>query len=366
MAFMPHIHAATIVDSGEWGAQGGNVTWTLDSDGKLTFSGTGEMKDYVFNPSVSNSLPWKFCDVKLAVIENGITSIGDYAFWSCSSLTSVTIPDSITRIGAYAFYICSNLTNITIPNSVTDIDYRAFGRCSSLTSITIPDSVTNIIDGGWVFSECSSLTSIEVDPNNNTYSSKEGVLFDKNKTELICYPCSKTGSYIIPDSVTDIGELAFYECSSLTSLTIPKSVTSISFCAFADCDSLTDVYYSGTKEEWNAIEIDYTNTSLSKATIHYNSSGISTPSILDTTTVTKTGVDYLFDVKLQDVPYNCELITALYKNGEMTGIKTTDITSADTEKAVTVTAESADSAKIFIWNSTSSIKPLCEAKNIIF
>ena len=167
-------------------------------------------------------------------IPNSVTSIGDYAFEGCSSLTSVTLNsntivgkyyeydsyiksifgeqvteyilgDEITSIGDYAFFECSSLTSVTIPNSVTSIGDRAFYNCSSLTSVTIPNSVTSI--GEDAFCDCSSLTSVT-----------------------------------IPNSVTSIGAYAFYECSSLTSVTIPNSVTSIGLWAFDGCSSLTAIY----------------------------------------------------------------------------------------------------------------------------
>ena len=141
--------AANIVDSGTCGAE---VTWTLDSDGVLTISGSGYMCDYG-----SSGAPWHG-RVKSAVIAEGVTSIGWFAFYDCASLTSVTIPDSVTRIGSYAFYDCRSLSCLTIPDSVTSIVEYAFDGCTSLTSVTIPDSVTSI--GDWAFSGCKSLTNV--------------------------------------------------------------------------------------------------------------------------------------------------------------------------------------------------------------
>ncbi len=222
------------------GKCGKNVTYSFDtSTGMLTISGTGDMENYNYNNYEKNPF-YKKSNIKTVIIKNGVTSIGDYTFRDCTSLTSVTIPNSVTSIGYSAFYNCTSLTGATIPNSVTSIGGSAFYGCTSLTSITIPNSVTSI--GSSIFYNCTSLTSIEVSGNNKNYSSLDGVLFNKNKTELITYPFGKTDSeYAIPDSVTSIGDYAFYGCTSLTSITIPNSVTSIGYYAFYNCTSLTSV-----------------------------------------------------------------------------------------------------------------------------
>ena len=366
--------AADIVDSGTCGAEGdgSNLTWTLDSEGLLTISGTGRMRDYKGNGNV----PW--CDysynVKSVLILSGVTYIGDFAFsvlnhlmsvvisdsvasighqcfFSCDSLTGIwvnegniyysnsadgvlfnkdkttliqcpgafkayTIPDSVTSIGEDAFASCESLTSVIIPDSVTSIGRYAFDACDSLTSVMIPDSVTSI--GKDAFSFCDSLTGIWVSEGNNDYSSDaSGVLFNKAKTTLIRCPgtfkayaipdsvtsigadafegcssltsvtipgsvtridewafrgCSSLTSVTIPNSVTRIGEYAFFNCISLTSVTIPNSVTFIAEYAFDDCTSLTDVYYAGSEAQWKAISISFHgNDDLLTANIHYYS-----------------------------------------------------------------------------------------------
>ena len=206
----------------------GNLTWKLYEDGTLTISGTGAMKDYNADDNLSPA--YNNSDVKKIVIEDGVTSIGDAAFYGCSSLTSITIPDGVTSIGESAFSDCSSLTSITIPDSVTSIGNNAFDSCSSLTSITIPDGVTSI--EGSAFYNCSGLTSITI-PDGVT--SIEGSAF---------YNCSGLTSITIPDSVTSIESYAFCNCSNLTSITIPDSVTSIGESVFDNCTNLTTISLS--------------------------------------------------------------------------------------------------------------------------
>ena len=167
-----------------------------------------------------------------------------------SAKGAITIPSKIDgkpviRINYGAFRCCDGLTSITIPNSVTSIEGSAFAGCTGLTSITIPNSVTSIggrAFGVEAFEGCSNLTSINVASGNNCYSGINGILFNKEKTELIKYPEGKSEtSYTIPNSVTSIEESAFYSCTGLTSITIPNSVTSIGKWAFQDCTGLTSI-----------------------------------------------------------------------------------------------------------------------------
>ena len=228
--------AADIVDSGTCGAEGdgSNLTWTLDSEGLLTISGTGAMKEYD-----RYKAPWRYQGIRSAIIDNGVTSIGGYAFCGCEVLASVTIPNSVTSIGTCAFEYCSSLTSVTIPDSVTRICDYAFDGCKALTSVTIPDSVTRIYRGP--FSDCSSLTGIWVSKGNRYYSSDaSGVLFSKDKTTLIQCP-GTFKAYAIPNGVTSIHSDAFRGCKALTSVTIPDSVTSIGINAFDNCTSLTSM-----------------------------------------------------------------------------------------------------------------------------
>jgi hypothetical protein len=157
--------------------------------------------------------------------------------------TDVNIPPTIRgfpviSIDYEAFYHHINLTSVTIPDSVISIDEGAFRDCSGLTSVTIGNSVTRI--GEFAFYGCTNLTAINVDANNTSYASENGVLYNKSKTTLIAWPIGKT-VVIIPNRVTSIGDYAFYGFTGLTSITIPNSVTSIGGFTFANCTSLASV-----------------------------------------------------------------------------------------------------------------------------
>ena len=173
-------------------------------------------------------------------IPNGITKIEDYAFYCCENLTNITIPDTVTHIGNHTFYNCWNLSSINIPNSVVSIGDTAFGDCSSLTNINIPDNITQL--GRTVFYRCERLANINVSINNLYYSSIDGNLYNKDKTELIQYAFGKNSTHFtIPNGVTKIGYGAFEWCSTLTSIKIPDSVTIIEECAFYRCENLTSI-----------------------------------------------------------------------------------------------------------------------------
>ena len=306
------------------GTCGDNLTWVLTEDGTLTISGSGKMKDY----SSSSVAPWYSNRTKIlsAVVEPGVESVGNYAFYAClklasvslpdgvkrigpsafqdcTRLTAVEIPDSVTSIGHNVFDDCSSLTNVTIPDGVTSIDSGAFSGCSKLTSVTIPESVTSIGErafygcsilinmtipesvtsiGCYAFSGCSSLTSVTIPEGVTSIemqtfygcSSLTSVTIPESVTSIGGYAfhgCSSLTSVTIPAGVTSIDSGAFYGCSGLTSVTIPESVTSIGSAAFSGCDKLKHVYYGGSDLQWKEIEIGNYNDNLTDAIIHYAS-----------------------------------------------------------------------------------------------
>ena len=174
---------------------GQNLTWNIDEDGVLTISGTGEMKNYDTSREMLTTAPWAKYDVKSVVIESGVTSIGDWAFFGCSSLGGkLTIPNTVTSIGEYAFSNCDGITSLVISNSVTRIGAGAFNACSGLTgSLTIPGSVTHIEE--YAFWGCEGLT----------------------------------GDLILSEGVTHIGVNAFEKCSNIEHVTIPQSVIALGY-----------------------------------------------------------------------------------------------------------------------------------------
>ena len=184
-------------------------------------------------------------------IPSGVTSIGDWAFSGCSGLTSLPIPSSVTSIGNYAFYGCSGLPSLTLPSGVTSIGNYTFYGCRGLTSLTLPSSVTSI--GNDAFTGCSGLTSLTL-PSGVTSIGNDAFYGCSGLTSLTIpsgvtsigkwafYGCSGLTSLTLPSGVTSIGNYAFYGCRGLTSMTIPSGVTSIGNDAFYGCSGLTSIY----------------------------------------------------------------------------------------------------------------------------
>lgn len=258
---------------------------SVTSIGSDAFYSCNSLKSIMVGNSVTSVGDWAFrycSSLNTVTIGNSVTNIGSYAFADCTSLTSITIPDSVTNIGegafssctrltyaafgnggtsigSSAFSFCTSLTNVTLGNSIT-IGGWAFCGCRSLTSVTIPNSVTSLGEfafqgcisltgvaignsvtaiGNNAFYGCTNLTALAVDPLNSSYSSVDGVLFNRSQTTLIECLESKAGSYTVPESVTAIGDMAFTHCNSLTSVTVGNSVTSIGEGAFSSCVGLT-------------------------------------------------------------------------------------------------------------------------------
>ncbi len=209
--FTVAVSAAEELDGGVCGS---GVTWTLYDDGELVIEGTGAMSSYT-----STTLPWKSYSsfITKATVKDGVTSVGDYAFYGCSKLTSVSLPDGVTAIGNYAFHQCTGVTSVHMGSNVKTIGNNAFYNCDGLTSVTIPEGAETV--GSYAFYDCDGLTSIT-----------------------------------IPDSVTTLGERAFEGCGGLETAVIGNGVTKLDYDTFADCTRLEEVVIGSGMEkiEYNA------------------------------------------------------------------------------------------------------------------
>ena len=215
------------------GSKGDNLTWALDENGVLTISGDGDMADY----SVEAPAPWAECNIETVSIGEGVTGIGDYAFYYCSAYSFV-LPDTLERIGAYAFAgIC--LTTLTIPESVKTIGTGSFSDCASLVSAALPQGLTELPDK--LFDSCSGLTGVNI---------PESVVSIGAGAFKGCKALTVTS---IPNGVKTIGEEAFSSCASVKELNIPASVERIGKNAFLSMSIEESAVFDGTPLRWTEI-----------------------------------------------------------------------------------------------------------------
>lgn len=218
------IAAAITVASGECGE---NLTWTLDSDGTLVISGNGDMEQYDVSQKGGGAVaPWRDVEIGRVVIEEGVTSIGSYAFFK-SNLTSVSIPSSVKSIGAHAFLDCESLRSVSIAEGVERIEESAFNMCVSLEEIELPESLAEI--GTAAFGYCGAL---------------KGIVIPRGVTRIetaVFASCTDLRRVVLPEGMKGIGTNAFLSCESLQEIDIPASVTEIGEGAFCGCESLTRV-----------------------------------------------------------------------------------------------------------------------------
>lgn len=230
--------------------------------GKSAFDNCTKLTKVVIGSGVVNIGESAFfgCEkLTTIVLPEGICVIGSEAFRACLNLKSINLPNTLKKIGNYAFLGCSSLQSLEIPNSISSISYYSFGGCSSIKSVIIPDNITNI--SPWAFVDCTGLEKITIGKNV------------KSIGEYAFYNCSNLKNVDIPNGVISIGNYAFYWCTSLKTITIPTTVTSIGDAVFECCYNFTDIYYLGSKTQWEKINISSVeNSYLNNATKHYNTS----------------------------------------------------------------------------------------------
>ena len=290
-------------------------------------------------------------------VPDGIDYIGDGAFQK-SKLKSISIPGSVTFIGSWAFYDCGSLTDIDIPDNVTGIGDGAFYGCGGLTAITVPGSVTDI--GEKAFSCCRSLRNINVDEKNTKYVSVDGNLYNKGRTELIQYAIGKTDeAFSVPSGVKYIDCYAFAGCGKLTDVNLPDGVTEIGYGAFENCDSLKNVYYSGSREQWQSIEFYEDNECLTNANIIFNYDGA--PARIDAFNCRYGNNTLVAEVKFGYVTQAGRLYIAVYDAGRLVTLNSTAVTVNDSEKVIELAADENYrnySVKAFLWDNECRLKPL--------
>lgn len=226
-----------IIESGECGLQGDNLTWTLDSAGTLTISGTGDMDDY--GHATMYPSPWAGLSVHKVEIKDGVTSIGKEAFW-WSGMSEIEVPLTVERIGIGAFAFTPWLEKQQQENNVVILNNIIIDVQTNDTSFTVPDGIISI--GGGAFYGCSDLTDISFPETIKSigYSAFDG--------------CTGLTNIQLPNSITLIESYAFYGCTGLTSITIPAGVTCIDYAAFNNCQNLTIKGFSGTAAEKYALQ----------------------------------------------------------------------------------------------------------------
>ena len=229
-------------------------------------------------------------NLKKVILNEGITGIEQYAFYDCELLEEISIPGTVTTVGNSAFYRCKNLKNIEIPEGVTKIDGSAFIFCSSLEQIKLPQSLVSIGSGAFdnctslisvelpdnaiissdTFKECKNLSDIVISDTNNNYIVKNGILYNKNMTRILCYPAGiKDTEFSVPDTVKTIGDFAFYGTKALESINIPDSITNIGTDAFGECSGLKEVVIPDSVTSMGEA-VFYKCTSLEKVKLSVN------------------------------------------------------------------------------------------------
>ena len=235
-----------------------------------TFRECNNLKKVILNEGITGIEQYAFSDCELLEeisIPGTVTTVGNSAFYRCKSLKNIEIPEGVTKIDGSAFVFCSSLEQIKLPQSLTSIGSGVFGDCTSLISIELPD---NAIISSNTFKECKNLSDIVISDTNNNYIVKNGILYNKNMTRILCYPAGiKDTEFFVPDTVKTIGDFAFYGTKALESINIPDSVTNIGTDAFGECSGLKEVVIPDSVTSMGEA-VFYKCTSLEKVKLSVN------------------------------------------------------------------------------------------------
>lgn len=370
---------AELVDSG---TDANGINWTLDINGVLKFSGTGKMQDYADrteSPFYNNS------DIKIVIVEDDVTSMGDYVLYGCENITSVSLaetiesigfgslyncssveniylPENICEIGSNAFYGCSSLTEVVIPESVSVIPKRCFMKCESLSNVILHDNITEI--GEDAFRECSSLNEVELPEELKIMgkycfrdcASLERLVVTENVVTMGkgCFRgCTTLEEVEFLNSMEEISDDMFYDCGLLDNVLLPVGIEVIGNTAFDGCEKLSDVYFNGNESEWLTVVVGDGNESLTNANVHYNDSDADKKPF--TIEISEDNLEVCFLITVKE---KCVIYTAEYEDEIMTSASTTPVKANET---VSITVEKTGEErlmKIFIWSDT--LEPLTE------
>ncbi len=330
--------------------------------------------------------------------------VGQEAFQGCSAMTNLTLGEGVENISGWAFSNCVGLTELALPESLRNIGAKAFHGCSGLKTLAVPDGVKNVMDGA--FENCVGLTDVslgsgvrsfgvmaipncpfirevKVSPENSYYRDIDGVLFSKDAARLIYFPRgSRTTDYTVPQGVSVIGEYAFSNCNGLLSLTLPdsvltieshafdlcpelkrfvfgKGIESVGIGAFDGCSGLSQVYYPGSRAEWERVDVKGINEELLNANFHFDSAGPGIEPALTLSKPVEQDGSIIIEVKLDGVPLEEPAVIVIRTDDGKGNFSFSRIEGRF--GAIIFPRGEAKAIKAFAWESLESMLPLCEA-----
>ncbi len=303
-------------------------------------------------------------------VPDTVTEIAGVSFCDAAGLEEIKLPQTIRSIGSYAFEGCG-FYEVELPEGLQSLEHALFNRCFQLERVSIPAGVTEI--NGVPFNRCTALKRIEVDPGNKNYTDEDGVLFTKDGTELLCYPAGKASpSYAVPEGVGSITFRAFRSASCLEAVVLPLSISQVDGDAFEDCDGLTDVYYPGTRDqwdEWNAKNpssssvIKSVNEDDGEITAHweYDGTGLPTAAVKDMETIEDQDSDLAVSVTVRCGEDDASAwLCQFSETGKLIGFDRRALTDGENQLTYAV-AEGAVSYRLVVMSKDA--EPMCESSD---